>query len=61
VTSVSWPTAEIVGIGQPRQGTRHHLLVERPEVLDRSAAAPTITDIHVRHLADGPDRASDLE
>ena len=39
VVSVSWPTAEMIGIVRGGDGADHLLLVERPQILDRAAAA----------------------
>ena len=39
VVSVSWPTAEISGIGDLGGGAHDLFLVERPQILDRAAAA----------------------
>ena len=45
VTSTSWPTAEMTGTGQAAMARASDLLVERPQIFDRSAAAPD--DDHV--------------
>ena len=45
MTSVSWPTAEITGTGERGDRARDDLLVERPEILDRSAAAADDDDV----------------
>ena len=52
VTSVSWPTAEITGTGDARNRARDDFLVERPEILDRSAAASDDDDVDARHAGD---------
>ena len=39
VKSVSWPTPDTIGMRRFEHRARHDLLVERPQVLDRSAAA----------------------
>ena len=51
VKSISWPTAEITGTGRGRDRAGHELLVERPEILDRAAAAPDDDDVDARDLA----------
>ena len=61
VTSVSWPTAEIVGTGTAGNRPRDDLLVERPQILDRAAAAADDDDVDARHPADGGQRARDVE
>ena len=48
VTSVSWPTAEITGTGAAGDRPRHDLLVERPQIFDRSAAAADDHDVDAR-------------
>ena len=58
VTSVSWPTAEITGTGHAGDGARDDLLVEGPEILDRSAAAPDDDDVDARHATDRAKRAA---
>ena len=52
VTSVSWPTAEMTGTGDARDRARDDLLVERPEILDRSAAAADDDDVDAGHACD---------
>ena len=61
VTSVSWPTAEIVGTGQPCDRPRDDLLVERPEIFDRSTAAPDDHDVNRGYLPDRGNRGGNLE
>ena len=39
VKSVSWPTAEITGTARRRNGPRHALFVERPQIFERPSAA----------------------
>ncbi len=46
VQSISWPTAEITGISLVRYGPRQRLVVKRPQVLGRTAAATD--DQHVK-------------
>ena len=43
--SISWPTAEIVGIGHAATRARDALVVERPEVFARAAAAADDHDV----------------
>ena len=52
VTSVSWPTAEMTGTGDSGDRARDDLLVERPEVFDRAAAAADDDDVDARHAPD---------
>ena len=56
VTSVSWPTAEMTGTGQSGNRARDDL-VERPEILDRAAAARDDDDVHARDAPDGVEGA----
>ncbi|MHC2750878.1 hypothetical protein ACVIWV_006332 [Bradyrhizobium diazoefficiens] len=49
--SVSWPTAEISGDHALGCGPHHDLLVERPEILQRAAAARDDQHIRARNLA----------
>ena len=49
VVSVSCPTAEISGIGELGRGPHHLLLVERPQILDRAAAARDDQQVRPRH------------
>ncbi len=60
VTSTSWPTAEMTGTGQRRDRPRHDLLVERPQVFDRSAAAPDDDDVDAFDAPDVAERAGDV-
>ncbi len=60
VTSVSWPTAENHRYRDSRDRPRHDLFVERPQILDRSAAAPDDDDVHPRHAPDLAQRARDF-
>ena len=60
VTSVSWPTAEMTGTGDTRDRARDDLLVERPEILNRAAAAADDDDVdagHARDLREGRARS----
>ncbi len=52
VVSVSWPTAEMTGMGHGGDRARHHLLVEGPEVLDRASAPAHNHDFDARHPRD---------
>ena len=54
VTSVSWPTAEMTGTGDARDRARDDLFVERPEILDRAAAAADDDDVDAGHARDRP-------
>ena len=49
VKSVSWPTAEIVGMREAGERARHLLLVERPQVLEAAAAARHDQHVEPRH------------
>ena len=44
-----------------RDGARHDLLVEGPQILDRSAAAPDDDDVDARHAGDCAQAAGDFE
>ena len=66
VVSVSWPTAEIKRDRARRRGAHHDLLVERPQVLERAAAARDDQDVRPRHrparrqAVEARDRGRDL-
>ena len=50
----------MTGTGECDDRASDDFLVERPEILDRAAAAPGDDDVHARDLADCADRARDV-
>ena len=61
VKSTSWPTAAMTGHRTGRDGAGQRFVIERPEILGRSAAASDDDHVELRHARDGPQRAHQIE
>jgi hypothetical protein len=61
VTSVSWPTAEMVGTGQPAIAAPTTSSLKAPKVLDRAAAAADDHHVDAAYLPMAANAAGDVE